>query len=339
MINYINKLKKMLKKPQIEISPKENKKNKLSEFQNKAKGSLYGLYIGDALGAPLEFVSVDHDEDPVLKEYGSGGVHRISKGEWTDDTSMALALMHSLTNNGFDLKDQIEKYINWQQHGYYSSRTYCFDIGITTISSLNKYKRTGDPYAGSEVYNTAGNGSLMRLAPVPLYYYNEGLERMIDYSVESSKTTHQNKMVLDCIKYFVIIFERIMNNEKNKDSIIKLTKEDINKYNIESEEFIDFFINDNILEKKYKELNPEGFVIYSLIVSIWCFYHTNSFSEAIIKAVNLGGDSDTNGAITGQLAGAFYGYNSIPNKFKKGLYRKDVLEKYTNPFLDTLKEK
>ena len=148
-----------------------------------------GLAIGDALGAPVEFMPPGTFE-PV-KGFRSGGRFNLDPGQWTDDTSMALCLAESLIEcNGFDPKDQMDRYLKWVKDGYLSSTGYCFDIGQTCSRALANYRFTGDPFSGPTHERSAGNGSLMRLAPIPLFYFNDP-EKAIYYAGESSRTTHE----------------------------------------------------------------------------------------------------------------------------------------------------
>lgn len=303
---------------------------------NKAKGSLYGLYIGDALGAPLEFRNMDGVEG--ITGYVDGGVHSVKRGQFTDDTSMTLALMDSLVEKGFDQKDQMERYCKWQQNGEYSSKGFCFDIGITTVRALNKFKMFGDPIAGETSYNNSGNGSLMRLAPIPLLYHKDGLEKMVEMSHASSVTTHGSKITLDALSYFVCVYDKILKGETDKASLIKIKDSQLIRFGITDPTVVEDIHELDFEALKRYDLNPTGFVVHSLICALWCLRHTNSFEEAVLKAVNLGGDSDTIGAITGQLAGAYYGFDSIPDHLVNGLSNQDMLSQYTDPFLELLKK-
>lgn len=316
----------------------KNEKNieELSPFINKAKGSIYGLAIGDALGAPLEFQRMTEGEG--ISGFVEGGVHKVQKGQFTDDTSMALALMDSLSSVGFDLKDQIERYVLWQKQGQYSSKGYCFDIGITTTKALDKYRITKNPISGGSEHYNSGNGSLMRLAPVPLFYYKDGVETMISKSLESSVTTHQSDIVLDSLKYFVVIYEKILSGEVDKSKLLYLTDEEILRFNIQNETVLDLLQNFDYHNSDFEDINPSGFVLHSIITSLYSLYHSKSFKEALLMAVNFGGDADTNGAIAGQLAGAYYGYNNIPSDWGETLNPKEMIDTYTEPFLDAIND-
>jgi ADP-ribosyl-[dinitrogen reductase] hydrolase len=163
-------------------------------------GCLIGLAIGDAMGVPLEF-QPPGTFTPV-REMNGGGPFDLKPGEWTDDTSLALCLAESLIQcKGFDPKDQLERYCNWYHNGHLSSNGECFDIGNTTRSALHHFERTGDPRAGHTDERFAGNGSLMRLSPVPLAYANAP-SRAIELSGDSSRTTHAVPVCVDARRYF-----------------------------------------------------------------------------------------------------------------------------------------
>ena len=169
------------------------------EVTDRFKGSITGLAVGDALGVTLEF-QVPGTFEPVTTMNG-GGLFNLKPGEWTDDTSTALCLIESLIEKeGFDPVDQMERYVKWYKEGYLSVNEYCFDIGNTTREALNSFIQTGDPYCGPDYEHSAGNGSIMRLAPVPLYYYSNP-QIAINRSADSSRTTHQHPLVIDACRY------------------------------------------------------------------------------------------------------------------------------------------
>ena len=168
--------------------------------RERFRGCLLGLAAGDALGTTLEFKRPGSFE-PINDMIG-GGPFGLEPGEWTDDTSMALCLAASLlARRGFDPMDQMERYVRWRDEGYLSSTGKCFDIGNTVSGALALFSRTGEPFAGSSDRWSAGNGSLMRLAPVPMYYCGNAAEA-IDRSAESSKTTHGAVEAVDACRYF-----------------------------------------------------------------------------------------------------------------------------------------
>ncbi|HET7389198.1 MAG TPA: ADP-ribosylglycohydrolase family protein [Nitrososphaeraceae archaeon] len=301
------------------------------ELQDQYRGCLLGLAIGDALGTTLEFSSPG--SFTPIKDIVGGGPFHLKAGEWTDDTSMALCLAESLiTKKGFDPIDQMERYLKWFKDGYLSSNGICFDIGITTLSSLMKFKETREPYCGPTDEYTAGNGSLMRLAPVPLFYANNP-EIGIMMSGESSRTTHQAPVAIDACRYLGALTIGLVNGNSTKkdkkEEILSPFYSPIPRYwdrNPVTFELID------VINGSFKRLSPpdikgSGYVLKTLEAALWAFYCSNTFEEGCLMAVNLGNDSDTTGAIYGQLAGAFYGGIGIPKRWLSTLaYKEKIIE-------------
>lgn len=273
-------------------------------------GALLGLAIGDALGTTLEFEQRDvrHVTDIV-----GGGPFGLKAGYWTDDTSMACCLAYSLIKcKGFDAKHVMECFSKWYLHGAYSPTGTCFDIGGTTRAAIDDFLKSGDPYAGSDDPQAAGNGSLMRLAPVVLYYFDD-FERLVHYASESSRVTHAASEAVDACRYFSGLLYGALIGE-TKDALLAENYAPIPGYwqaNPLSPAVA------NIARGSYKnksraEIKSSGYVVDTLEAALWSFYRTDDFRSALIDAVNLGGDADTIGAVCGQIAGAFYGETEIP---------------------------
>jgi len=166
---------------------------------SRFRGGLLGLAVGDALGAPVEFEPPG--SFPPIMGYRGGGPFNLGAGDWTDDTSLALCLAESLIERrGFDPRDQAERYVRWWKEGHMSCTGNCFDIGNTTKGSLQRFIDTGDPYSGPTDPGKASNGSLMRLAPVPLFFH-ASLAEAVEYSGLSSKTTHGAAGAVDSCRY------------------------------------------------------------------------------------------------------------------------------------------
>jgi len=314
----------------MQKNPSDNKKLMQQiekEIKNNAFGAFFGLIVGDALGAAVEFKTRDTFEK--LTDMRAGGPHGLDAGYWTDDSSMALCLAESLTKKSFNLKDQLQRYIKWYKEGYLSSTGNCFDIGNITANSLENYEKNGELPPARE--RAAGNGSLMRLAPVPIYYRND-FKEAVKYSGKSSLTTHNNQMAIDSCKYLGALIQQFINSRIKmnafKIKVLKETALDLNLTNkvIES-------INGSF-EKNRDEIKSTGFVIHTLEASLWSFLNTDSFEQAVLLAANLGDDADTAAAVTGQLAGAYYGFNSIPEKWLNKLadysLLKNIAEKLYN---------
>lgn len=282
-------------------------------ISDKYIGCLVGLAVGDAIGTTIEFKPKGSFE-PVTNITG-GGVFRLDAGQWTDDTSMALCLGQSLLDcNGFNPTDQMVKYLKWRNNGYMSSNGRCFDIGNTVAAALSNFERTGDPYAGSTHERSAGNGSIMRLAPIPMYYLHD--KNMLSYAGNSSKITHGHE---DCVSACVVLahMTKMSLTGHSKEEILSLP---------------DCFVSDKIknilLNKSYMDddnIVGSGYVVKSLEAALWAFYKGKSFKDCVLFAVNLGDDADSTGAITGQLAGAYYGYDSIPKGWKEKIAMHDLI--------------
>lgn len=287
----------------------------MSLSKNKIIGSLIGLAVGDALGAPYEFKTPPYK---VENDYIEGGIHNVSIGEWTDDTSMALCLAQSLIEkNNFDAKDQMDKYLSWYEDAYFSTRSECFDIGNTVARALGIYKYSKDPFSGISGDDNSGNGSLMRLAPIALYYYQDK-NKLIEYASQSSQTTHKSEIAINaCVYYAQLIAGAIKGHSKKE----LLSKNFINIKNFRQEVI-------NVINGSYKEdkiYKPTGYVINTLETALMAFYRFNTFEDGLLNIVSLGYDTDTVGAVYGQLAGAFYGYDNIPHRWRISLMKHDVI--------------
>jgi len=296
-------------------------------------GSLVGLAVGDALGTTLEFQKPG-TFIPIHDMVG-GGPFGLLPGQWTDDTSMALCLAESLIEcQGFQAKDQMDRYVKWYQTGYLSSTGQCFDIGNATREALDLYIEKGNPFCGRKEKEWAGNGSLMRLAPIPLYFASYP-EVVMRYCVKNSKTTHATQECIDACK---LLGALIMG------AVRKVSKEELlSDFYHPIKGYWDIKILTPkiaaIASGSYKRKNPPeikgtGYVVDSLEAALWAFYHANSFEEGALMAVNLGDDADTTGAVYGQLAGAFYGVEAIPLAWRETLSHYSTIEDLATKLYD-----
>lgn len=284
-------------------------------------GCMLGLACGDAVGTTVEF-SPRGSFPPVTDMIG-GGPFNLEPGQWTDDTSMALCLAHSLLyHKGFNPTDQMNRYCNWANYGYMSSTGECFDIGCTVLGALQRYQETFEPFSGSTDPKAAGNGSIMRLAPVPMFYA-QSLEKTIKYSGESSRTTHATAESIECAQLF---------GAQLRAALLGVSKWEV-LFNSGFEPYENKVVairNVCYSNKGEQKIKASGYVIESLEAALWCFLETSSYEEAVLKAVNLGDDADTTAAIVGQLAGAFYGVSSIPKPWLSKLAMKEEIECLAN---------
>ena len=293
----------------------------------KYRGCLLGLAVGDAVGTTLEF-KPPGTFTPINDLVG-GGPFRLQPGQWTDDTSMALCLAESLIEKkGFDPVHQLQTYLRWEKTGHLSSNGECFDIGNTVQQALWKFEDTGKPFCGSIDPLSAGNGSIMRLAPVPLFYAKIPLE-VIEKSKDSSRTTHGATTCVDACRYLGSLIVGAVNGVSKEELLSE-------RYSLISGYWEQHPLTDEIDEiaagsfkrREPPEIKGTGYVVKSLEAALWAFYRSNSFKEGCLLAVNLGDDADTTGAIYGQLAGAFYGENGIPEAWRSRLAHRDLIESF-----------
>lgn len=280
------------------------------------RGALLGLACGDAVGTTVEFKSRGSFQ-PLTDMVGGGPFH-LKPGQWTDDTSMALCLAESLLNkNGFDAADQMGRYLNWWKWGYLSSTGECFDIGMTVSQALSQYQQTGEPFAGSIDPYTAGNGSLMRLVPVVLFYFPDA-QKIQRFSADSSRTTHAAPEAIECCQLFADLIGKALlgasKTELRHSSVTTLTQAKVAA-----------IARGDYIAKSIDEIRGSGYSVQSLEAALWCFHHTDSFAAAILQAANLGDDADTTAAIVGQLAGAYYGVRDIPENWLEQLHEAEEI--------------
>lgn len=278
--------------------------------RDRAVGALIGLAIGDALGTTGEFKP--RGSYPRITDLVGGGVFRLKAGQWTDDTAMSLALAASLHEaRGLNEADLMQRFCDWHRRGDYSCTGTCFDIGITVRQALARFERSGNPIAGSTDPMSAGNGSLMRLAPVAIRYWHEHDLRR-DVAARQSRTTHGASEAVDaCVVFADMLAEAIAGHPRHE---VMRTRHDTSYAGRIPE-----VLSGSWRAHTRKTIRSSGYVIDSLEAALWCTARSSSFAEAVLLAANLGEDSDTVAAITGQLAGALYGKEGIPEHWLQTL--------------------
>ena len=240
-------------------------------------GSLLGLAVGDAVGTTVEFRP--RGTFPPVTGMAGGGPFNLQPGEWTDDTSMALCLATSLLESaGFDPADQMNRYWRWYQEGYLSSNGRCFDIGNTVRQALHRYRQTGNPYSGSTDPMTAGNGSIMRLAPVVLYYLPDH-NRVLRYAAASSRTTHGASECLDACRLLADILYRALSGADKEDVLFGSDPD------LVASPAIQAIARGDYRHKSDEAIQGSGYVVSSLEAALWSFHRTDSFAAAILTAV------------------------------------------------------
>jgi ADP-ribosylglycohydrolase len=303
------------------------------DLLSRFRGSLLGLAVGDALGAPVEFEP--RGSFSPITGYRGGGPFNLGAGDWTDDTSLALCLAESLIEkHGFDPRDQAERYLAWWREGHLSCTGSCFDIGNTTKWSLQRFLDTGNPYSGPTDPSKASNGSLMRLAPVPLFFHAHP-EDAVKYSGLSSKTTHSAPAAVDSCRYLGALIVGALTGER-KDQLLTEMYEPVRgvwcRAPLASEVEV-------VAQGSYKGAEPPdiralGTAVKTFEAALWAFSKTSTFEEGCLLAVNLGDDADTVGAVYGQLAGAYYGVEAIPAEWVSGLSKRCIIEPFAAKLLN-----
>ena len=294
-------------------------------MQDRFRGCLLGLAAGDALGTTLEFKPPGSFKP--LDDMVGGGPFHLKAGQWTDDTSMALCLATSLAEcGGFDAEDQMRRYVRWYREGYLSSTGVCFDIGGTTRGALSRFEKTDDPYAGSPDPWAAGNGSLMRLAPVPMFYAGDPAEA-IERSAASSKTTHGAVNAVDACRYYAALIVGALRGV-GKETLLSARHCPIEGYWEEHPlaAEVDEVAGGSFRRKEPPGIDGAGYVVRALEAALWAFNKSTDFRSGALLAVNLGNDADTTGAIYGQLAGAHYGAEAIPAGWRNRLTMRSEIE-------------
>ncbi len=298
-------------------------------LRSRRRGALLGLAVGDALGAAIEFVP--RGAFKPVTDFRGGGPHEIQPGEWTDDTSLALALADSLAEVGWDLNDQMERYLRWYDAGEYSSKGVCFDIGGTTFRALEKFRRTRDARtSGSTDEWSSGNGSLMRLAPVSIRYfdlYPDQISELSRLAAESSLTTHGSPQCLSACRYLALVLCGLIHGEPRERVLSPDWPPLAELRRVEPlHPEVDEVAEGSFRRKQPPDIVGSGYVVKSLEAALWAFDGASDFRDAVLRAVNLGDDADTTGAVCGQLAGAFWGETGIPPEWRRRLARRDLIE-------------
>lgn len=291
-------------------------------------GCLLGLAVGDAVGTTLEFKAPGTFK-PIDDMVG-GGPFNLKPGQWTDDTSMALCLAESLIECGdFDPIDQLTRYRRWYKEGHLSATGRCFDIGNATRSALEEFGRTGEPWCGSTSPNSAGNGSLMRLAPIPMAFADSPVE-MLQHAADSSRTTHGATEAVDACRYYAGLLLGALRGE-SKEALLAPFYCPIPDYWQQNPlaQKIHEVAAGSYLTKEPPQIKGSGYVVQALEAALWAFHKTTNFRDGCLLAANLGDDADTTAAIYGQIAGAYYGADEIPVEWREKLWMRDLIEDYS----------
>ncbi len=305
------------------------------------RSGMYGLITGDALGVPVEFSDRSaRMQDPVVG-MRAFGTHNQPAGTWSDDSSMALATLDSIAEKkSIDYRDIMERFKDWYTVGKYTPFNHLFDIGNATSKAIYNYMRGADPTeAGGTEERDNGNGSLMRILPACLYLYHrqksictsEDESIYVIHNVSALTHAHLRSQIACGIYYFMV--KTVIDRSGSLTDRLQYAMDEAYRY------YRRDFGNHKELARydrltdlnSFKDLDADdisssGYVVATLEAAVWCLITTDSYAEAVLKAVNLGDDTDTVGAVTGGLAGLFYGYDAIPQEWIQELQRKELIE-------------
>ncbi|TXN17247.1 hypothetical protein FV219_00745 [Methylobacterium sp. WL122] len=297
----------------------------IDAIRDRALGALVGLAIGDALGTTIEFSK--RDTYPPMTDMIGGGPFNLKAGQWTDDTSMALCLADSLIAcEGIDERDLLERFCRWFEAGENSCTGTCFDIGNATVSSLRAYRETGDIHAASGDPRNGGNGSIMRLAGVATRYWNDPA-KLRDAARRQSATTHPAPEPCDGSEALAVILARAIQGQP----LFDVLSAPQGPYTPKIQRIID----GSWRGKHRNDIRSSGYVVDTFEASIWAVAASaGSFEETVLRSVNLGDDSDSVGAVTGSIAGAFYGLSAIPSHWRRKLAWSDRIEALGNDLFE-----
>ncbi|WP_158829269.1 ADP-ribosylglycohydrolase family protein [Mucilaginibacter lacusdianchii] len=298
---------------------------------NACQSLLLGVAVGDALGVPVEFKQRAYLKQHPVTSMTGYGTHHQPAGTFSDDASLTFCLAESIASS-FDLKQVARNFINWRNHNYWTATGEVFDVGITTQRAIDSLVQGASPeLAGDEGENANGNGSLMRILPLIVYIKDKPVTERFEIIKQVSSVTHRHiRAVIACFYYLEFALELLQGKPKLEAylSLQKTFPDTLRKLSVPQNE-ISIFIRllvDRIDMIDEDQIYSSGYVLHTLEASIWCLLTTNTYTEAVLKAVNLGEDTDTTAAVTGGLAGLLYGFDSIPQNWLLTLARRDDIE-------------
>lgn len=299
----------------------------LAESRDRAVGALIGLAVGDAVGTTLEFLPRDKAH---VKDMIGGGPFRLRAGEWTDDTSMALCLAETLLEKGdADTICFRNKLLEWHRHGYNSSNGICFDIGNTTRFALEQYLTVGPGWIGNTAPETAGNASIIRQAPVSIFF-RKSLSKAFYEAKKQSIATHGAAEAINSTQYLSYLLVHMING-RNKAFVFS-------PHVMPLQPRVMIINAGEYKQKTRDQIRSSGYVIDTLEAAMWSVWNTDNFRDAILLAANLADDADSVAATAGQIAGALYGYSGIPQEWKNKLVQHERIAKMAGELFDRAPE-
>ena len=295
---------------------------------NLVKGVLFGCAIGDALGVPVEFKNRQYLKQNPITNFVGFGTHNQPPGTFSDDSSLTFCLAEALASD-FDLQLIANNFIKWANNAYWTATGVVFDKGVSTTNAIrNLSKGVAPELAGGKSEDDNGNGSLMRISPLIFYIQKMSIADRFEITKKVSSITHGHiRSIISCF-YYLEFMSGIIHGENLFDiynNLKKVLPDFLKNLSIDQIEisFFDRLLEENIYDLPEDQIKSGGYVVETLEASIWCLLTTNNYKDAVLKAVNLGRDTDTTGCVTGGIAGLYYGYNNIPEEWVNKIIRKE----------------
>lgn len=301
-------------------------------LQDRIRGGLLGTIVGDALGVPVEFTGRSvRDRDPVTDMRGFGTWNQ-PPGTWSDDGSMTLITAEIFTLCGWDLKAVMEGFLDWFDHGKWTSHGKVIDIGNRTRNSLSLFRIDHDiANCGGDEETDNGNGSLMRCFPISAWLAGVSNIDRIRLAGEASALTHAHPRSRLCCAWHALWCELALSND-TRTATLKAGQRLRRDVPLEERTHLARILDGSILDLPREQVVSGGYVVSTLEASIWCLAQHQTFKDMVLAAVNLGGDTDTTGAVTGGMAGWMCGAQAIPEEWLAALPRREEIEHLAKSF-------
>jgi ADP-ribosylglycohydrolase len=304
---------------------------------------ILGLVVGDALGVPVEFQSREQLIDRPVTGMRSGGTHGQLEGTWSDDTSLTLCLVESICESGIDYHDQGRRFVRWLYEAEWTPHGTVFDVGIATRQAIHRLATGVEPTsAGSTDERSNGNGALMRILPVALYLAFAESQARIEIPMKCSRLTHGHPRSQLACAFFVEIAASLIRGNSPLESITaaQITMAPIIADQFPTEQIVFArLLSPQLASLTDSEMSGSGYVIDCLESSLWCATRATTYQAGVLRAVNLGEDTDTTGAVTGSLLGLCFGANSIPAEWRDQIARRDEVLDLCNRFQNVCQRK
>ena len=308
--------------------------------RDRILGGLWGSLVGDALGVPVEFKDRANVQSDPVKDMRGFGSHKQPPGTWSDDSSLLLCSVDSLLHDEFDTEDMGKRFVRWHREELWTPHGKVFDIGVATSRALARISGgMRAEVAGGDDQFSNGNGSLMRIMPVSLRFNDQPIKSLLDRVHRASAITHGHPRSQMACGLFTLAVRGLLGGEAPPDAIatalsaFRAFYEPDPWWASECDHF-QLLLAGDLAGRPENEIDSGGYVIHTLTASLWCLQTTSSYSDCVLKAVNLGGDTDTTGCVAGGLAGVLYGLNAIPHQWIRALARHDDVATSFNRFAD-----